>query len=94
MSYSSDCILEGLDRGHFSDLPIAVKKDMIGLLARVSEKSYRRGVQHGQVFSVDEVGHWRFGNLSRSPDANHPSRVLSVEERLFEQNPEIREIGL
>ncbi|MCK6683121.1 MAG: hypothetical protein L6R30_11970 [Thermoanaerobaculia bacterium] len=80
----------GLAETDFEDLPPLVKKRIVRLLAHVSEKSYRRGVQHGVELRnriTRDIPRWRMGPVSRSPEIDS-NRTLSSVEMLF------RELGL
>jgi len=45
----SHSVVCGLKLGEFRELPAPVKKNLVQLMARISEASYRRGFQHGTL---------------------------------------------
>ena len=47
--FVENSIAQGFKPHEFSDLDTDVKNKLIKLMARISEKSYRRGLQHGSL---------------------------------------------
>lgn len=93
--FASYSILHGLKPHEFNSLPKATKKKIIKLIARISEKSYRRGVHHAFAvgFAHQNVSDWRYKNLSKSQGID-TACTFSVEDRLIQQNSELYQIGL
>lgn len=95
--FDSRSIAYGLHLGEFNDLPKKYKKRLVRLMARLAEKSYRRGFQHGIVIGnrrVIEPEVLRFErSLDWSPYTDHPSLKDSAVVRLFMENGELRNIG-
>ena len=57
-------IADGLEPNEFNFLDDDIKQKLIKLMARISEKSYRRGLQHGSFgIAVVDPAHLRF-NIS------------------------------
>jgi hypothetical protein len=87
-------ILQGLKMNEFSELPKPTLRKLVKLMARISERSYRRGVQQAlSVGCIHPVSNWRYAPLERSAGIDTPSSK-SVIYRLFEQNPELDQVGL
>jgi hypothetical protein len=53
---TANCLGDGIPGGCFEDLPKATKRRLIKLMARISEKSYRRGLQHGLCQHAKDCG--------------------------------------
>lgn len=74
-----------LPRKCFADLTPRQKSRVLRLVAQVSEKSYRRGLQHGVVLSaekaiVKDVAIFRYTPaMDKSPDADGFRTLTSVE---------------
>jgi hypothetical protein len=88
-----------LPRDAFKGLPATTQRRMLRLLAQVSEKSYRRGLQHGAVLGPEghitrDVAELRHSPaMDKSPDADG-GRVISAKERLkAEYGTVLRELG-
>lgn len=102
--YGSRSVAHGLRDDAFAHIDQSTRKKLIKLMARISEKSYRRGFQHGQEFAkkgdkaVD--GHYlRFHvPIDKSPytDTFHtngkwaPNSGFSAIERLLMEYGELR----
>jgi hypothetical protein len=88
----------GLKFGAFSHLSEKDRKRLVKLMARIAEKSYRRGVQHGAVLSGDpmsrdELYDWRYRpSLDLSPWADSPMTQTSI-SRLFAEHMVLRNLG-
>lgn len=92
--FANYSILQGLKHQEFRDLPAKVRRKLVVLMARLAEKSYRRGANHAlEVGCIHNVNKWRYGTLARSVGID-TQRSESVVERLFEQNGELRQVGL
>ena len=78
------------------------KRVVLKLLARVSEKSFRRGFQHGQECGKDAIitGHdLRYGKHSKSLDESFEPvmgvrTISSLERLLIENSNEIWDAGI
>lgn len=79
--YGLRSVAYGLKDDDFSHIDQATQKKLIKLMARISEKSYRRGFQHGQCFANEgyravDGNHLRFDvPIDKSPytDTFHPN---------------------
>ena len=94
-------ILYKFDAGQFDHLSWEDKNKLIFLIARISEKSYKRGVMQGRFSGVswkeDKVAKWRYsGNVDKSTmyGAFGKKHEEDVREFLFAQNTGLRLIGL
>ena len=98
--FDSQQVSYGLDADEFMKLPEGVKEKLVTLLARVSEASFRRGFHCGAVaqkvhplkITQDLKGWRRDQPLTRSRHADS-SQSMSSNERLFDQYPDLSEIG-
>ena len=92
--YPTTSSLCGLTREDFDAIPKRTKAKIVRLLGQIAEKSYRRGAQQAlHVGSAHRLhDDWRYGSLqiSRGIDT---IRCINSKRRLFEQNPELHEIG-
>lgn len=96
-------IADGLEPNEFNFLDDDVKQKLIKLMARISEKSYRRGLQHGSFgIAVVDPAYLRF-NVSPeySPltditdkDGNWVNNKESSIDRLKMEYGVLRDIGL
>lgn len=96
-------IAHGLKENEFYSLDDDVKQKLIKLMARISEKSYRRGLQHGSFgIAVVDPAHLRF-NISPeySPltdiadkEGNWVNNKESSIDRLKMEYGVLRDIGL
>ena len=96
-------IADGLEPNEFYFLDDDIKQKLIKLMARISEKSYRRGLQHGSFgIAVVDPAHLRF-NISPeySPltdivdkDGNWVNNKESSIDRLKMEYGVLRDIGL
>jgi protein involved in sex pheromone biosynthesis len=50
--FSPHSIVYGLKHGEFLAMDKALKKKLLKIMARISEKSYRRGLQHGSLSTM------------------------------------------
>jgi hypothetical protein len=93
-------VARGLHWGEFNHLAPADKKKLVRLMARIAEKSYRRGFEHGVVMTDDreswirdDPGAWRcYADLDLSPWADRPTTTTSI-CRLFAECGVLSEIG-
>ena len=92
-------VANGFAPGEFDHLSDRDKASLRRLLARVAERSYRRGAQQGAEMSKrGEIGvkihDWRYGpSLDRAPWL-HGVRVETSLARLDMENGCLRDIGL
>lgn len=88
----------GLEYEAFAHLSEQDKKRLIRLMARIAEKSYRRGVQQGAALHDcpmfrDDLAEWRYMTpLDHSAWADSPYTETSV-SRLFTENGELYRLG-
>ena len=89
--YSAN-ICDGLKGGWVSKLTEKEKEEVITLLSRIGESSYRRGVQQGSVFHERgvlpaDLHKWRYENcIDFAPPADSPLLHHGIEyarDRLF-----------
>ena len=100
--YPKYCILYGMESllGEFRSIPTPVRKKLIKLMARISEKSYRRGVHQAlslkvkSDFPYDDIHKWRYANPDKSVGLGMNGLTESTKGRFFEQNPELHDIGI
>jgi len=91
--FTTRSILHGLKMAEFSEMPKATQRKLVKLMARISERSYRRGVQQALAIGcIHPVAEWRYGSMEKSAGIN-TRRKTTVIDRLFEQNMELREVG-
>jgi hypothetical protein len=95
--FISTSVAYGLKEDAFAHLSERDRKRLVRLMARISEKSYRRGVQHGALLtggiSKDKIAKWRFdASLDSSPWVGSPMIQKST-ERLFMEAGVLRELG-
>ena len=100
--FTAMSVANGLRRKEFAALPAATKKKLIRLMARISEASFRRGLQHGAATGGDalpvrpglNLAKYRFLSsldVSRSP---HGKLKHTAVERLQIEYAVLRDIGL
>lgn len=94
---------DGISERALADLTAAQRRVVVKLLARVSERSYRRGAQQGITFQrnrphtlPDDIGlhDWRYGTSTDEAPWLDMRHVESAMERLFVENPGLRRLGL
>lgn len=92
-------IRDGLDIRPMASLTDEQRRLFVVLLARVSERSYRRGLQQGAEMPAsrplrEDLHAWRY---SISTDASHYADAPAVDrsvDRLFTENPGLSALGL
>jgi len=101
--FAENSIARGFKLHEFSNLETDVKSKLIKLMARISEKSYRRGLQHGSLgIAIVDPAELRF---SVSPDyspftdvadenGNWVNDKQSATDRLKMEYGVLRDIGL
>jgi hypothetical protein len=85
--FTGNSVARGLRWREFDDLPHKTRKQLVRLMARISEQSYRRGFQHGGVITSDrlriDAASLRFDiSLDESPFTDSLGGHTAV-ERLF-----------
>jgi hypothetical protein len=89
-------IAKGMKRHALDHLSDADKRIVLTLMARISEKSYRRGFQHGVVIgdrrTIDPVDLRLGRSLNRSPYTDGPGG-FSAAERLDMEYGVLAELG-
>jgi hypothetical protein len=102
MCFTSRSIAYGLSENEFAELPQRTRKKLIRLMARIAEKSYRRGFQHGGDITGESLcvdpSDLRLSpafSLDRSPytDTPYPHGGHTSIERLMMECGELNEIG-
>jgi hypothetical protein len=98
--FNSRSAAHGLHYGEFAHLTERDRRKLSRLMARVAEKAYRRGAQHGAQMALDgtlarDLARVRFeSNLDRSPWLDDPGQWDHAEDRLHMENAELRQVGL
>jgi hypothetical protein len=92
--FGAHSVAAGLHGGEFDELDTRTKKKLIRLMARIAEKSYRRGYQHGTLptRTVDPSVLRFERSLDKSPWTDSPQSTSSV-WRLFCECGELRQLG-
>jgi hypothetical protein len=98
MAKSAHDITDGLPDGAFDHLSARDRARLIKLMARLAERSYRRGFQQGTTkgdFARPQmVAGWRFRrSTDKSPWLDQPGRVEDSRSRLFMENHGLERIG-
>lgn len=89
----------GLRHGEFDHLTDGDRGKLLRLMARLAEKSYRRGAQQGAVLGAEGViAHdlhaWRYErSLDRCPWLDDPQHTETALDRLLIENDDLRRIG-
>jgi hypothetical protein len=93
-------VAAGLRFEQFEHLSASDKKKLIRLIARIAEKSYRRGYQHGREpltnrsgFNVDPAVLRFERSVDKSPFTDSRHIEHTAIERLFMECGELRELG-
>lgn len=92
--FDSRSVAYGLKRGAFDHLSDRDKKRLLRVMWRISEKSYRRGLQHGMQAepTVDPYEYRYERNLDKAPGCDGWGGT-SAFERLVIEYRELNEIG-
>ena len=89
-------ITRGMKEWEFSDIPKSKRKKLITLMARISERSYRRGFQHGKVIEDHIISpeqlRWEISD-DKSPYTDSKGGHSAI-DRLFMEYREIECLGL
>ena len=99
--FVSSSVAAGLVFDEFQDLPKGTKKKLIRLMARISEKSYRRGFQQGVVLSEarpdsiqPDLHAWRYDqSLDKSVGGDGMGILDKSIDRLFCENGALDDLG-
>jgi hypothetical protein len=94
-------VARGLREWDFADLPPIRRKKLLNLMARISEASFRRGLQHGEYFTLKGRKLWvstsklRFDlSLDNSPCADDKGfKPTSLERLNFEYGSTLSALG-
>jgi hypothetical protein len=94
-------VARGLREGEFADINPACRKKLMALISRISESSFRRGLQHGEYFTLKGRKLWiktadlRFDvSLDKSPAADDRGFKPSALERLrYEYGGTLQALG-
>jgi hypothetical protein len=95
-------VARGLYEWEFSELPSSQRMNLLTLMARISESSFRRGLQHGLYFAEKQIplrtDPWTFryrATLDKSPCINAKGWTPTALERLnIEHGHELLMLGL
>lgn len=95
-------VTDGIEDQILADLEDDEKSVVMTLLARVSERAYRRGFQQGVVIGPslprewkDGLHNWRYAmSTDVSPAGDHPHLRTSAIERLHVENRNLPRLGL
>lgn len=91
--FTKNSVCRGLKMNEFRNIAPATRRKLVKLMARLAERSYRRGVQQAlSVGCIHQVSDWRHSSLEKSVGIDTRSYVTVI-ERLFEQNMELRQVG-
>lgn len=88
----------GLPPGAFERLTAEERAAMVRLMARIAERSYRRGACHALTIDPDDrptdLVKWRFGiRLDVSPLLDSRNRTRPSVTLLFDHNPKLQAMG-
>jgi hypothetical protein len=82
-------IAKNLHEGEFADITPACREKLLNLIARISESSFRRGLQHGLYFAEKQIplrtDPWTFryrATLDKSPCIDAKGWTPTALERL------------
>lgn len=95
-SFSATDVLAGLDTSHLNSLAPDQRKLLLVIMARVAERSYRRGAQQGHTYAKrgeflpQSMGDWRYGSSTDVSPWLVPARVETSVERLLTENRGLR----
>jgi hypothetical protein len=97
---STDSVINGVKADTFASLSGWQRRALVKIMARIAERSYRRGVQQGALLAREyqerlpkSLAVWRFDiSLDRSPWLEG-ARTEPSTERLFMENGELYELG-
>ncbi len=87
---------EGLDFKHFCHLSVKDRRALLQMIARISEKSYRRGLMHAcPEEDYDFYYPYYCSSLStaRAIDKDYPSETCDPKVFLYRKNPELCLVG-
>ena len=95
-------VASGLCDGEFADITPACRKKLLTFMARISESSFRRGLQHGLYFAEKQIplrtDPWTFryrATLDKSPCIDSKGWTPTALERLsIEHGHELLMLGL
>ena len=95
-------VARGLHESEFADLPPSQRMNLLTLMARISESSFRRGLQHGLYFAEKQIplrtDPWTFryrATLDKSPCIDSKGWTPTALERLnMEHGHELLMLGL
>lgn len=95
-------VASGLRDGEFADITTACRKKLLTFMARISESSFRRGLQHGLYFAEKQIplrtDPWTFryrATLDKSPCIDSKGWTPTALERLsIEHGHELLMLGL
>lgn len=89
----------GLRWAEFDHLTERDRRKLLRLMARLAEKSYRRGAQQGAVLGAEgvvahDLHKWRYErSLDRCPWLDCPEMYNDPVQRLLMENDDLRRIG-
>ena len=96
--FISSSIAYGFKFDEFRELPDKMQRRVIKLLAQVSEKSYRRGLQHGAVLRDEikrDLAEFRHSpGIDKSPNADSPHSITAQARLTAEYGIVLQELGL
>jgi hypothetical protein len=99
IEFAKTSVAAGLSFDEFRELDVKTRRKLVRLLARVSEASYRRGVQQGVHFAkqnrpIRDPFKMRYEqSLDNSPYYDSPSGGGTAIERLFAEFDVLRRLG-
>jgi hypothetical protein len=87
--FSNWSVCHGLRRDAFEHLPLSDRRKLLRLMARIAEKSYRRGFQHGVEIgdrrTIDPATLRFERSLDSSPWTDSPQKTTAIERLLCPQ---------
>jgi hypothetical protein len=94
-------VTTGINEGTFKSLTERQRKALVKIMARIAERSYRRGAQQGAHVAQNRpqclppsLADWRYDNsLDRSPWLDWKRKPEPSTCRLFTENPDLEELG-
>jgi len=100
--FSRMSVANGLRRQEFDNLPAATKKKLVRLIARISEASFRRGLQHGNTDDKNplklrkrlDIAKWRASSSLDVSQSAHGRMKHTSLARLGMEYGVLRDLGL
>ena len=97
--FASYSVAAALKPDAFAHLDKHTRAQLVRLMARIAEKAYRRGVQHGATLTKspllrDDLSTWRYRpGADLSPWADSPTTTTSVHRLFSEHGVVLHQLG-